>query len=567
MSLQAVVESPAKSVAEPQPHQTHHFIGHAKLIGGLTLVSRFMGLGREIVAGHYLGTSPAASAFTVAFTIPNLFRKLFGEGALSAAFIPLYTRAIKTQSSAEANAFASAAVNLLCVILLAITAIGEVVLGWLIWHGGDAERLLMLRLIAIMLPYVLLICGTAFLSGILQVHKKFGAPAAAPIILNVCHIAVLLIGARILHLRASTPAAQAQVMQTTLTYWLAAFVLVAGVLQWLSLWPSLRAVGFRFYPGLQFWTPAIRKMLLLSAPVAVGAGVLQLSVLLDKMISWGLMQGEGATVASTHFRLLGHLIRFPMEAGAPRRLDIAQFLYQFPLGVFAIALATAIFPNLSSDALEKDRHRFRLVLRQGIEAALWEGLPASLGLILVRLPAVKLIFQHGQLSAHDADLIAQSVLYYAGAIWAFSVLQIINRAYYAIHDTVTPLVMSVVNIVLNLAVEIPLLWWLGESAMAVGTLVSFAIQAVVMIWMLDRKIGGLNLRQSVVPVMKMIVATIVMGAVCLLVQRTPIYPHGNSRIVWSAQVFMLIGTGAGIYLLVCSLLGVNIMGRLRRASS
>jgi putative peptidoglycan lipid II flippase len=539
------------------------FIGHAKLIGGLTLVSRFMGLGREIVAGHYLGTSPAASAFTVAFTIPNLFRKLFGEGALSAAFIPLYTRAIKTQSLAEANAFASAAVNLLCVILLAITLVGEAILGAFIWRGGDPERLLMLRLIAIMLPYVLLICGTAFLSGILQVHKKFGAPAAAPIILNICHIAVLLIGARMLHLHTSTPPAQAEAMQTTLTYWLAGFVLVAGVLQWMALWPSLRAVRFHFQPVLRFWTPAIRKMLILSAPVAVGAGVLQLSVLLDKMISWSLMQGEGATVAATHFRLLGHFIRLPMEAGAPRRLDLAQFLYQFPLGIFAIALATAIFPNLSSDALEKDRNRFRSVLRQGIEAALWEGLPASLGLMLVRVPTVKLIFEHGKLSAHDADLIAQSVLFYAGAIWAFSVLQIINRAYYAIHDTVTPLVMAVINIVLNLAVEIPLLWWLGESAMAVGTLVSFAIQAAIMLWMLDRKIGGLNLRQSIVPVMKMIVATLVMGAACLLIQHTPIYPHGSSRITWLVQLTLLIGSGAGVYLLACSLLGVNIMGRLR----
>jgi len=283
------------------------------------------------------------------------------------------------------------------------------------------------------------------------------------------------------------------------------------------------------------------------------------------VISFALMQGETKThEIITHFSFMGHLIRYPMEAGAPRRLEVAQFLYQFPLGIFAIALATAIFPSLSSDALEKDRNRFRSVLRQGIEASLWEGLPASLGLILVRGPAVKLLFQHGQINAHHADLISQSVFYYAGAIWAFSVLQIINRAYYAVHDTVTPLVMSIVNIAINLIVEIPLLWWLGESAMAAGTLVSFAIQAAVMLYMLDRRIGGLNLAGIVAPVAKMIGATIVMGVACVVVQHLPIYPRGNSRMIWTGQLALIIGTGTIVYLLATSAMGVNLMGKLRR---
>src|SRR3712207_2305553 len=123
-----------------------------------------------------------------------------------------------------------------------------------------------------------------------------------------------------------------------------------------------------------------------------------------------------------------------MEMGAPARLNLAQFLYQFPLGVFAIALATAIFPSLSSDALDRDREKFHSVLRTGIEATLWEGIPATVGLILVSGPAIRLLFQHGQITGHDADLIRSSLLFYAGGIWAFSLLQIVNRAYYALHD-------------------------------------------------------------------------------------------------------------------------------------
>jgi putative peptidoglycan lipid II flippase len=557
------------------------FLRHAKLIGGLTLLSRFFGLGREIVAGHYLGTALVGTAFTVAFVVPNLFRKLFGEGALSAAFIPLYAKAVKTEEAQKAinpttdhglrttdtaaNEFAAAAVNLLVAILIGLTVTGEAVIGGLLLfrRSFEPDRILMLRLTAVMLPYVVLICGGAFLSGILQVHKKFGPPAAAPIILNACHIAVLLIGARLVGLTGNTPLGLVEAKQKTLAFWLAGTVLVAGVLQLAVLLPALRQTGFRFRFVPNFWTPAVKRMLLLSLPVALGAGVLQLSVMLDKGISWFLMQDVDRTGnAVTRFTTFGHSIRLPMELGAPRRLDLAQFLYQFPLGIFAIALATAIFPGLSADALEKNRDRFRVSLRHGIEASLWEGLPASVGLMLVAQPATRLMFQHGQITGHDAGLIARSAAIYAAAIWAFSLLQIVNRAYYAVHDTVTPLVMSVVNIVINLVVEIPLLWVMGESGMAVGTVASFAIQAVVMLWMLHRKIGGLHLRKMAKPVLKMLVATGIMAAACLGLESLPHFPAGTTRGGWAAQLALVLVTGAGVYLAVCKMLGVTTMNEL-----
>jgi putative peptidoglycan lipid II flippase len=257
--------------------------------------------------------------------------------------------------------------------------------------------------------------------------------------------------------------------------------------------------------------------------------------------------------------------------GAPRRLDLAQVMYQFPLGVFAIALATAIFPALSAEALEKDRQRFTSVLRQGLEAALWEGLPASIGLILVAEPAVRLLLQRGHVDPGQAALIAQSVRIYAGAIWAFSLLQIVNRAYFAVHDTTTPFVMSAVNIAINLAVEIPLLWTpLAESAMAVGTAVSFAIQAVVMLFMLDRRVGGLELSRLAAPVVKMIIATAVMTAACWGLMHTRLYPTGDRALAWAGQLLLLMTAGAITYLGVCALLGVGVMSHLlprRRATN
>jgi putative peptidoglycan lipid II flippase len=290
---------------------------------------------------------------------------------------------------------------------------------------------------------------------------------------------------------------------------------------------------------------------------------MQLSVTLDKGISYALMQGmDKQQRVFTHFDAFGHSIRYPMEHGATRRLDLAQLLYQFPLGVFAIALATAIFPSLSADALDKDREGFKRVLREGVEATLWEGLPASLGLILVAEPAARLLFQHGQMLSHDAALIARSTQVYAGGIWAFSLLQIINRAYYALHDTMTPLVMSAVNVVVNVAIELPLLWWLGEAGMAVGTLVSFSLQAAVMLWMLDRRVQGLGLRTIVLPALKMLAATALMGGALWLAKVSPLYPKGSSRLAWTGQLAVMIALGAAVYLAVCRALGVTTMEQM-----
>ena len=555
----------AKTIPTPA---SGSFLGHAKVISALTLVSRVFGLLRESVWAYYFGTGAVSGAFTIAFTIPNLFRKLFGEGALSAAFIPLYTKALRTQSPQDANRFAAASVNLLCVILLAIIVLGEAILGGMIYFsdGLRADLLMTLKLTAIMLPYVLLICGTAFLSAILQVHRRFAAPAAAPILLNVCHIAVMVVGGSILGIKlASSPDARI-VLQMQLANWLAGFVLIAGVLQVAMLLPSLRAVGFRFQRTGWLWNPQIKQMLIMTIPVAMAAGVLQISVLMDKSISAVLAQGiDHANHLVTHFAFFGYSVRYPMELGAVKRLDWAQVLYQFPLGVFAIALATAIFPGLSSSALDKDRGAFKSSLRTGIQATLFEGIAASVGLIIVRYQAIRVLLKYGQVNDHDVDLIAWSLMFYSSGIWAYSMQQIINRAYYALHDTRTPFVMSMVNIALNLLVEIPLLWTpLGEAGMAAGTTVSFAIQSLVMLWMLNRRIGGFGLRETAGMALRMLLAAGAMFVACQLIQKAPFWPAGTGKIASIIQLVVLVTVGAGVYLGVCHLLGVRILQTLLR---
>jgi putative peptidoglycan lipid II flippase len=564
MSQHAATLTYPASPVEPRVRQTRSFVWHAKLIGAITFLSRILGMARESIASYFFGASPAYAAFTFAFTIPNLFRKLLGEGALSAAFIPLYAQAVKNERTSDgmrADDFAAASVNMLCAILLALTIAGEIALAGIFssFHLAP-DYLLALKLTMIMLPYVLLVCGTAFLGSILQVHHRFAAITFTAVVSNVCLIIAMIGAARMYDLH--TDAGQIAAVKA-----LSWSVLIAGALQIAILLPSLREVGFRFALMFHFWTPAVRNMIRLTVPVALSAGVLQISTLLDKGIAFVFSQAPGRDV----FHIFGHAFPFPMAEGATQRLNWAQYLYQFPLGIFAIALATAIFPRLSADAHgDDDREQFKSVLRRGIEASLFIGLPASVGMVLVRIPAVRLLFQHGNFTAEHARLVALSTAFYSSAIWAFSLQQILNRAYYALHDTVTPLVWGIVNLVINTIVELPLLWTsLGESGMAVGTLVSFAIQAVVMLWMIDRRVGGLGMGASgsMRTIGKMLVASAVMCATCVAVQHTSIYPIGSGKIVWASQLMLLMTIGGIMYFATCWMLGIDILAHVMRRST
>ncbi|HMO27529.1 MAG TPA: lipid II flippase MurJ, partial [Tepidisphaeraceae bacterium] len=340
-------------------------------------------------------------------------------------------------------------------------------------------------------------------------------------------------------------------------------VLVSGLLQIAVLVPSLRAVGFRLFAPGPSWSPAIRAMLMVSIPVALGAGLMQFGVVIDKQLSLMLASSPG----HTHFELLGRMVAYPMQEGALARLNWAQFMYQFPLGVFAIALATAIFPRLSSDAIA-DGHlthgdtraaatpQFRHVLGRGMEASLFIGLPASAGMVIVAVPAVRLLFEGGNFTPDDTLWTARSTAIYSAAIWAFSMQQILSRAYYALHDTITPLIWTIVNLLLNLVVELPLLFLteLGEAALPVGTLVSFAIQSVVMLLMLDRRAGGIGLGQSLVPIGKMVLATLVMTGACYAAMQIPGWPTDASKLSAAIQLALLMTIGGSVYLLSCALL-------------
>ncbi len=552
--------------AAARSREGRSFLRHAGLVGAITFLSRIIGLIREQVSAHYFGASPVMAAWKLAFTIPNLFRKLFGEGALSAAFIPLYAQLRKQPGDHTSRAFAGEAVRLLIVILLTLTLVIELLLGaaWLLSSREDYR--LAIELTAIMLPYVMLVCTAALLSGVLQVHGRFGAAAMTAVVLNVALIVAIVGAARYLDL--SIPADQ-----TLAVRWLGIAVLVAGVLQLITLLPDLRAVGFSMRGLGGLMSPGMRKLVRLTIPVAIGASVLQVGVLLDKGIAFGLSAGPNAET----FSILGHQLSYPMQSGAVVRLDLAQFMYQFPLGVFAIALATAIFPKLAGDANAETEpssglgrakveptDAFRAVLRKGIETALFIGLPASCGMVMVADPAIRLLFQHGQFTHEDATLCARSTAIYSAAIWAFSVQQILNRGFYSLQDVRTPLIWTGINLLLNLVIEIPLLWTkLGEAGMAAGTLGSFAIQSVAMTIILSRRVG-MPIGPSVMPVTKMILASIGMVVVCVMLDRGLGWHEADSRVGYAVRLFGLMAAGGAVYVALAIAMGLPIKALIKR---
>lgn len=552
-------QSPDPTTAPVPANAPASFVAHARVIGAITFVSRVLGLAREMIVFKVIGPGPVLDAFKYAFVLPNLFRKLLGEGALSAAFIPLYGRAIKADA-AEANAFAARAVALQLLILVGITVVGEALLYAVLRLAQRPETMLGLQLAMLMLPYVIFVCAAALLGGILQVHRRFVATTLTSVLLN----ALMIVAIALVTLRAdlSTDAGRRAAVWGQATS-----VIVAGVAQVLLLVPSLRASGFRFQFSGPVWTPDVKRMLRMTVPVALGLGVLQLGVMLDKQISFMMSpQSDGRTTA----QFLGTTFTLPMAAGAVSRLDLAQYLYQFPLGVFGIAIATAIFPQLSGDAHGAERGAdltpFRNALSRGITSSLFIGLPASAGMAVVALPAIRLLFENGaRFTYADSLLTARSTAIYSSVIWAFSVQQILNRGYYALHDMRTPLYWGAINLAINLAVEVPLLWALGESAMAVGTVASFLVQTTVMTVLLGRRVG-LPMGEVIAPATKMLLATLGMLAACSLVRWGPTWPA--TRPGHALQMFAIMSVGGVAYFGLCAALRLPVAhlipARLRR---
>lgn len=441
-----------------------------RIVSGFTLLSRFAGLARDVLTAHLFGNTLIGSAFSNAFAIPNLFRRLFGEGALSAAFIPEYVKARKSNPEI-ARRFSSQVVSLLLAVSGGITLLIVLILLVILYSplGNDPQRRLSLQLIAIMLPMMPMVCLTAILGGMLQVQGKFGPPAAAPIILNIFQIVA---GGVFLYFFKSHQVAAA--FGVGIAAGLASIVQVIWSIA--ALRESIKFTQFRADPATAPHTSSMFKNFV---PALIGLGTIQINSMLDQL--WGMWP---IWVGPT---MLG--FTYPLDETSNSILSYSGRLYQFPLGVFGIAVATAVLPLLARHA--QDNTNFASVLRRGLRLSLFIGLPASLGLVLVREPIVAVLFS-GSKTGFDADGLtrASAVLTgFAPGVWAYSLNHVLTRAFYAKGDTRTPMYISIAMVFLNLILNLSLIWPLREAGLAWATGISAIVQTLILAIFVKRKFG------------------------------------------------------------------------------
>ena len=457
-----------------------HVVKHAMVVAAMTLLSRFTGLVRDSVQAAVLGLTGVADAFSIGFLVPNLFRRLFGEGALTAAFIPIYTDLVKNDP-ALARRFASLCVAMMLIVLGGITILCEAALAGLLASVElTRDTDLAIRLTMIMLPYMPMVCIVALVGGVLQVHGRFGAPAAAPIFLNIVMIVGTLAAVKI----AGVPMNDADDINgeklrhavVLISY----AVLIAGLVQ--LIWQI--GMMWRHEPLTMAMTgagPAMKRMVRMMVPMFIGLGVFQINTLADYLIAFLLSAKEGGAAQLT---VLGVTLDFPVKTGDVAALQWAQRLYQFPLGVFGIAVATATFPAMSraaADAADVERIHLRTILRHGLRLTFFIGLPASAGLILLRVPITRLIYERGTFSLEDSQRVASAMIGYSAAVWAYSMMHVLTRAFYAVKDARTPLRISLWMVALNIALNLALIWPMGVAGLAWSSGICAMVQVVLLL--------------------------------------------------------------------------------------
>ncbi len=539
------------------------YLGSAKVIAACTLLSRITGLARDIALNHVYGQKWVQDAFNYGFIIPNLFRRLFGEGALSAVFVPIFTETLDQRGKFAAWALLGRITGLMVILLCGITILLElgVLAVWHFWHGGEL-RSLQLGLTAVMLPFMVSICLLALLSSILNCLQRFAVPALMPIVLNTMLIVgILVVG----------PSFGESLDRQV--FGVAVCVLAAGVLQLVLILPSLRRAGVILRPSLDYRDPDVRRVGRMFLPIVLGQGVLLFSVFFDAYLCTFLTRGPQSPPT---FSFAGSTFTYPLAEGALSAVTNAQRLYQFPLGVLAISLATAAFPLFSLYASRRDYAGLRDTLGQSIRVAIFEGVPSGILLIVLAEPIVALLFEHGRFGAEATARAAWVLKWYGVGIPAFCCQQIVLRGFYSLKDTMTPMWTSVGLVVLNIGISLGLVWHprVREAAFGISTSITAIAHVCVSVYLLRRRLQGrIGGRRMAAATVKSLVGGAATWLVAWqLLRWTADWPiAGLSRSAgWVVRAFVPLIGGGIVYLVAAKLLRCDelswMLGRRRETS-
>ena len=486
----------------------------AGTVGAATLLSRILGFVRDMVVAWFFGAGLAADAFFVAFRIPNLLRRLFAEGSLTISFIPVFTEYHYKRGREEAFMLARSAWWLLTIILAGVAVVGILLSPIIVrviapgFFSSPEKYDLTVLLTQIMFPYIFFIGLVALSMGILNALGHFAAPALAPVLLNLAMIgSVLLLSS---HLEKPSMG-------------LAIGVIIGGALQLALQIPFLVRRGFHLLVRSPLYHAAIKRIALLMTPAVLGAAVYQLNI------------------------FVGTILASLLPEGSVSYLYYADRLVQFPLGVFAIALATAVLPSLSKHAAVSDMEGLRSSFSYALRLVFFVTIPAMFGLIILREPIVRLLFQRGAFDPATTRLTAEALLYYAVGLWAFSGVRIVVSAFYALQDTKTPVKIAVVSLVVNIFLSILLMGPMRHGGLALATSLASGVNLICLIIALRRRLGRIGARSILQSVLKSTVCAALMACVIALVGSW-IGPNGSGS-TWCLLAWVLgcVGGGSILY--------------------
>ena len=518
------------TVVPPAPtnsqDETRSVVKAAGVVGIATFSSRILGFVRDMVLARLFGATPAADAFFVAFRIPSLLRELFAEGSMSSAFIPVFTEYRTLRTKQEAWELASAVFTTLLTIVILITVGGILAAPWLVQILApgfqiNPEKLALTTLLTqVMFPYLLFISLAALAMGILNSVRAFAVPAFSPLLLNVFIIGCALY----LSPQLSEPIVG-----------VAIGVVAGGAAQFAMQLPSLKLrgllFGLRYEPG----HPGLRRIGALMLPSLLGLSVTQINLTVS-------------TILGSFF------------AGGPTYLFYGMRLIQFPLGIFGVALATAILPTLAAQAARGALDELRTTLGFGLRMILFIILPAMLGLILLRQPIIHLFFEHGTFTAHDTAETAQAVLCYAVGLWAFGGVRIIVSAFYSLQDTRTPAITAAIAVAANLVFSLLLMSSLGAAGLALATALAAMVNGGILVAVLHRRLGGVEWGSVGRSSLRVLIASVPLVVVCAWVAAAQVWTHPGEWIEKSIMLCMAIGLSMGGYLGVHALLRSEELG-------
>lgn len=474
----------------------------AGIVGSATLASRVMGYIRDMVMSWAFGTSLAADAFYVAYRIPNLLRELLAEGSMSAAFIPVFTETLTKESKESARHLANAVFARLLVILVVLTGLGIIfapyvvkliALGWEYKAEYHEKYLLGVTLTRVMFPYLLFIGIAALAMGMLNSLRAFLTPALSPVMLNVMTISAAVVSQRFLP-------------QPILG--VAVGVVLGGLCQFLIQVPGLKKQGMMLKPQFSPSHPGVAKIARLAAPVFFSSSVNQLNI------------------------FMGTIFASFLATGSISYLFYGMRFIHFPLGIFGIAIATAVLPTMSAQAAQREMTEFRKTLSFGLRLVFFVMFPAMAGLITLRVPIVNLLLEHGQFDRISTHGTASALLYYAVGLWAMAGVRIVSQAFYSLQDTRTPVKIAVLAVCTNIVLSMIAILWtpLGHGGLALAASVASMLNLGLLTVMLRKKIGRMDGRRILTSLLKIVPSSIVMGAIGWWISMNPVWELGRNTL-------------------------------------